>query len=292
MKMRIIILLFLSLTIISELPTYSNEPTIKSAQEKITVAVAATEPSEQPLPDKFQIPKLSIGGADKPINIGELVQLWAKLDSTPKDLHSVTYSWTVLPQKNSIVWPDSTQIIFGTGTKAQSIVVVLTASFVYTVKEGDKIVEIAQRSTTNTITVQISDSEHLDPEPTPEPNPPNPGPDLNGLSKNAFEWTSLIARTPTYTNDKIKSDAKKLADSFNKIAAATAAGIYPDIAAILKATKDNNDAVIETKNEWLPWFTKISEFLQQSYKDGTIRTIQQYNIAWKEIAKGLEASSK
>lgn len=277
-------------------------PAVKSAQEE-TVQPAETGEvvanpdafelsAPHPVDDKFQIPKITINGAEQAIPIGELVQLSVSLDSKPKDFHSVSYTWTVLPKKSVIVWPDGTRIIFGTGTQTQNFTVILTASFVYTVKEGEKITEVAQRSTTSTATVQIQGGS-TPPGPGPGPvDPINPDGGLTGLSKQAFDWVGLVSRTGTYTDDKVKADAKKLATSFNNIAAAIAAGTYPDVQAILKASKESNDAAIENRNEWLPWFTKMSEHLQQAYSNGTTRTPQQFASAWREITKGLEAAAK
>lgn len=265
-----------------------------ATQETATTEQPATEQPVELIEarDKFSTPKVTITGAEQAIPVGGLVQLGVTLESKPKDLHSVSYTWTVLPKTPTITWPDGTKIIFGTGVQNSTFTVILTASFVYTTKEGDKITEIIQRSTTSTVSVQIQGSI-----PTPGPGPgPGPGPrpdsNLTGLSKQAYDWVGLVNRTGSYTDDKVKSDAQKLSVSFNGVAAAVAAGVHTDVQAILKATKESNDATIENRTEWLPWFTKMSEYLQQSYGNGTVRTPQQFAAAWREIAKGLEAASR
>lgn len=273
-------------------------PAVKSDEEETVEAAELPPPPTLPqeqtfelsapsqVDSKFQIPAIAIVGAERAIPVGEMVQLGVKLDSKPKDLHSVSYTWTILPRKPFIVWPDGTQIIFGTGTQSQNYTAILTASFVYVVKEGDKIIEVAQRSVTNTATVQIGGGSLPNPDPT---DPPDPDGDLLGLSKQAFEWVALVSRTNAYTEANVKADAKKLAASFTTVSTAIDAGTYADVAAIMKATKESNDQAFENRNEWLPWFSKMSIYLQQAYNSGAIRTPQQYAVAWRDIAKGLDS---
>jgi hypothetical protein len=238
--------------------------------------------------EKPTAPKVSIEGADKPIGIGDIVVLSVKLDSQPKDLSTVSYSWTILPAKNIETWPDGTKVLFGTGVKPQKITVILNAAFVFTAKQGDK-TDVSLKTTTTVIEVTIDDSVT----PTPGPTPgPGPKPVIPSLTTAAKEWVTLVKKTPKYTDSEVKIDAEKLAESFSSIAAAIAAGTLKDQNAILKATKESNDSAISNREEWLPWFKKLSDHLSAANKDGTIKSTSQYATAWREISTGLTNASK
>lgn len=238
--------------------------------------------------EKPTAPKVSIEGADKPIGIGEIVVLSVKLDSQPKDLSTVSYSWTILPAKNIETWPDGTKVLFGTGVKPQKITVILNAAFVFAAKQGEK-TDVTLKTTTTVIEVTIDDSVT----PTPGPTPgPGPKPVVPTLTTSAKEWVTLVKKTPKYSDTDIKSDASKLADSFSGIAAAIAAGTLKDQNAILKATKESNDSAISNREEWLPWFKKLSDYLSTANKDGSIKTTSQYAAAWRDISAGLTNASK
>lgn len=238
---------------------------------------------------KYTAPTLTITGADKPISIGELVVLDATLDSTPKDLTAVSYTWTVLPTKNVVTWPDGAKIIFGTGTKPQSVTVILTASFVFTTKDQDKITDVALKTTTCIATVNIVDEVT----PTPPPGPgPGPGPRPSAFTKNAQDWVALVKTTNKYNAAAVKNDANLLSQSFEKIAAAIAAGTLKGAPKILKETKESNDSAIDNRDAWLPWFNNLSTALSEANKNGTLKSDDDYAKTWREIATGLKAAAK
>lgn len=234
---------------------------------------------------QFNVPRVSINGINKQIHIGDLVELTATINDKPEDLYSVNYSWAVLPQKDVIVWPDGTKIIFGTGTTPKVYTVILTTSFVYTVMNEGKIVDIIQKTTTNIEQVTIKGDTNSIPE-TPKAG------DNSSLANLTYNWTSLISRGNDYPTNKFKEDALRLSESFKNIANDIDNGNLKDITSILNTTRDKNDTVVENRNAWLPWFNKVSEHLQSSYADGSIKTTSQFSAAWKEISKGLLAASK
>jgi hypothetical protein len=88
------------------------------------------------------------------------------------------------------------------------------------------------------------------------------------------------------------SDASLLADSFESIASSIAAGVYKDYNSILTATRNANRLAISSKNEWAPWFAKLASKLEASFSDGSIKTQDQVQLAWREIAYGLKKASK
>lgn len=253
---------------------------------------AATQPPLIPGDDKFIIPPTEIGGAENPIPYGELVQLWVKpLAKRPENLHSVTYSWTVLPNKNVVVWPDTTRIIFGAGVKPNAYVVILTASYVYAVKTGQE-VEVAQRTVTKVQTIIIGDGTGQ--QPPARPDSPTPGSTLTGVSKQAFEWTGFVGIGPDYPQESFKQDAAIIAKNFADVADSIGKQDpkLTSIIEILKATKTVNDTKVSNRNAWLPWFTKMSEFLQQLHSSGAFKTPKDCENVWREISAGLTAAAQ
>lgn len=256
--------------------------------------VRAQQPS-QIAAFEAQTPNVIISGAENPIKIGELVILNATLENKPTNLYSIAYSWTVLPRRELLVWPDGTKAIFGTGTEETNYTVILTTSFVYAVKDQDKIVDIVQRSSTQTLVVNIGDNGQKPPvNPTEPDKPTDPptdvptDPQLSELSKKVVDWASLIVRSETNQDEDIKIDAANLSKAFLTVASQIDSGQLTDINSVLSTSKTLNDSSIKHRLEWLPWFAKVSEFAQNGYKDGSLKELQQYSKAWKEIAAGLE----
>ena len=242
-------------------------------------------------------PVVTISGADKLIPVGELVILDASIDPKPTNLHSVSYSWTVLPKRDIIVWPDGTKAVFGTGKTNQSYTVILTTSFVFAIKDADKITDIIQRSSTQAVTVNIDNGDRPT-QPTNPTNPPQPEqptegelpPEIpiTGLAKSASDWINLVVRSDSNQEEDIKIDAANLAKAFATVAQQIDNGSLTDINSIMGASKTLNDGAIKHKIEWLPWFAKVSEFVESAYKEGSMMEPSQYSKAWKEIAAGLE----
>jgi hypothetical protein len=245
--------------------------------------------------DKYEIPETEIGvtvgakidyttpwDATKAVPYGKLVQFWVKPSTKkPDKLKSVAYTWTVLPKEEVLLWPDTTRVIFSTSTKRQNYVVMLTASYVFL--DGEQIV---QRATQTISMIQVGEGGQT-------VNPVAP-PTLTGLSKQAYEWIGTIARTDNYDDSKMKMDARRLAAVFTAIADRIDKAQLTDVGEIIAASKVENDKAIapDSRNNWLPWFSRMTDMLKAAYRDNAIRTPQQYAAAWKEIAVGLEAASK
>jgi len=242
--------------------------------------------------DPYDVPDPQIQGADQAYKVGDLIQLSIKpWDKKPDDLHSVKYSWTVLPTKQIVVWPDGSKILFGTGNTSTTYVVVMTASYVFTEEDPDgSITDIAQRTVTKIAAVQVTGGTGTPP--TDPGNGNGNGNGLSGLSKSAFDWVSMVNTSPTYTAVAVKADAAKLAAAFRSIADKIRNGQITDVSTLLAQTKATNDAAIENRNAWLPWFTQMSQHLQTAYGNNTIRTMPQFEAAWRDIATGLDAAAK
>lgn len=249
--------------------------------------------SELIIDTEHPIPKAEIGGIENQYNIGDLIDLWVKPTQKPKDMISVNYTWTILPEVPLKIWPDKTRVLFGTGPTDTTFIVVLNASYVFANKTEDgKIDSVTQYSSVTMASIVVGKNEDQPVKPDEPAKPAEPdNPSLTGLSRMAYEWVAQVDRT-NYSEIEIKADAAKLADSFRDIVTLIDNGTLISIGAILNQTKENNDATITNRNEWLPWFTKMSTFLQSSYSNGSIKTIAQFKQAWIDIANGLDEYSK
>jgi hypothetical protein len=232
--------------------------------------------------DEYPSPASNIFGAEIEYNVGDLIELSVEPADKPNGLISVDYTWTVLPNVASRVWPDKTKILFGTGSKSLTYVVILNTSYVFGERDPQGNIEsVVQKTSVTMANVRVGGG-------TSETSPNN----LSGLSRLAYEWTYEVTKTENYDKSRLMADAGKLSESFKTIANEIQSGALTDVGSIIRRTKENNDATIENRNEWLPWFTRMSEHLQVSYNNGTIRDIDDFNKAWLEISKGLETAAK
>lgn len=307
MKIYHVAMRFLATTLVLLSYSTANAEPFSLISQGVTVSTAQEVPlppsttpvlgNEGPIPEpedpKYTPPALNVGGADSPIPLGELVQLWVKPpDIIPDNLYSTAYTWTLLPNKNFVTWPDKTRILFGSGIQSTTFVAVVTASHVFVEKnaEGD-FNDIIQRTVTKMVTVKIGDGTVIIPPPGGGGGGNGNGggvipPGITGLAKQSYDWTIAVNVASK------KADAAKLAASFTAVAAQIQNGSLRDVSAILNATKESNDRAITTREQWLPWFTRMSEHLQKSFSNGSIKTLQQFNTAWLEIAKGLQTASQ
>lgn len=123
--------------------------------------------------------------------------------------------------------------------------------------------------------------------PDPQP-PPRPDPDLPegryGLAKVVYELA--VQHVPQQS----RSAAQPLAQNYRGVAAQIAAGTLSGAAAILKATTEQNrDAVGEHRDAWQAFFRALAVPLQEHSNAGRLRTNEDFQTAWGEIAIGLEA---
>lgn len=257
---------------------------------KAKVAVVETKPAvvsnfaltDESPDEEYPSPTSDISGAEIEYNVGDLIELSVRPAEKPEGLISVDYTWTILPNVSSRIWPDKTKILFGTGSKNGIYTVILNTSYVFGERDPQGNIEKVIQKTAVTMTnVKVGNG-------IVETSPGG----LSGLSRLAYEWTNDVAITENYNKSQLMADSGKLAESFKIIANEIQNGTLQDVGSILKRTKENNDSTIENRNEWLPWFTKMSEYLQTSYNNGTIKNTEDFSKAWLDISKGLEAATK
>jgi hypothetical protein len=127
----------------------------------------------------FVVPKQAVVGAEKPIPLGELVDLsLSPLEEKPPHLVGVTSTWKVFDAagQEKRVREYSGGIFFGAGIRKTKLKAVVAITYLYAVKKEDGTVqEVATRTVLSTQDVVIGDDGIPDPKPGPDPNP-NPGP--------------------------------------------------------------------------------------------------------------------
>jgi len=248
--------------------------------------------------EKFVIPDQKIVGAETPIPLGELVDLSVSpIKSPPQYLVETTYTWKVLDgYTEKRVRPYDGGVFFGAGIQPKKLKAFVAVTYLYIVKEQDKIVESAAK--TAFLSTDVLIGTEIPPEPDPNvPTPtPNPEPDPTfpegkyNLSKFIHEITKN--KINLSKSDKAKQ-ANALAKSFDGIAAAIAAGTIDDQEDILKKTAEANRSSIQAvggdKIKWEPVFTDIQEKLFGLYKDNKMVSKQDFAIAWREIATGFKS---
>ena len=178
---------------------------------------------------------------------------------------SVAGAWQPVP----LPLPAGTTLIFGETPQA--------FVFVWLVTSPDGKVDVAVRTLPR------------GPLPPPGPDPPIPPPTpdpLTGLAKMAYDWA--VAVTP---DAKRKEYGTALSVSFSGMAAKIAAGAVSKPQEIIDQTTAANRAAVGEAGRaaWLPWFEKLRVYLNSESKAGRLVTPEHYTVAWREIAKGLEA---
>lgn len=247
--------------------------------------------------DKYVLPKQSIVGAEKPVPLGELVDLsLSPIENRPANLASVSVDWRVFEGNTpKRVRQQGEGIFFGAGVQPKKMLVIAAVSYLYLEKEGDKIKDAQVRNQLLTVELQIGQSEP-NPGPNPPPNPgpgpaPNPTPTLPdgrfGLAK-----TSYLLAVSKVKEPRAKA-AHVLADAFESVASAVAAGAYKTGDQILAATKEANNAALAQANldpnPWEEFGAELQKSLYEMYKSKKISTTDDYADAWREIATGLKA---
>lgn len=246
----------------------------------------------------FTVPNQKINGADKPVPVGEAIELSVPpINPKPENYQSSNYTWKVFSLPDGVEKVDkvhyyenkdgSNGVFFGGGITAKKYLVLCYAEHIYVIKKGDGTVgEWGTRTVVLQVIVTYGDGV---PPPNPNPNP-NP-PDVPVLPDGVFKLAKFAYdEGMKFPDDKVKT-AKAFSDSFKGLASKAAAGAFKDVETLLKeTTKTNSEAL---KNAGVD-NTKLSDFkatlnnkLYGLYQGGQLNTVSDYGVAFKELSDGL-----
>ena len=132
-----------------------------------------------------------------------------------------------------------------------------------------------------------------------DPNPPIPGPGPGPgpkpvepvfpdgqfkLAKKAYDWAKQVN-----TANK-NAEAISLSGAFSGCSAAIAAGTVKDVSSLLSLSRDSNrNALGSSADAWRPWFTSLKNELDALYASGALKSLDDHNAAFSEIASGLRS---
>lgn len=246
----------------------------------------------------FQAPQQKIEGADEPIPFGEVVILHpTPVAKPPQYLHTISYQWKVLvdgqEKKRGVKTFADGSIVFG-GTPDQKITAILTISYLYIVREGDKpdgaVKEVSQKQSDILVAnVVIKSSTPTPPTPTPGPNPqPTPPAPVNkfGLSDTVKGWLSTVG----LSGQKKADTVSQMAQVFASLAADVTAGKINNQNDLVKQTQVKTAAVLKNgalQAAWETWATNLNTELSNLLKAGKISNIADWAQAYSEVAAGL-----
>jgi hypothetical protein len=233
----------------------------------------------------FVVPQQRIIGAEAPIPLGELVDLTiSPIKDPPKHFTSYSVAWKIFDgDKEKRVREYQDGIFFGAGVVPKKMTALVAVTYLFTVKEADRITEVATKTVLLSSPVIIGDT--LDPEPTPvTPEPTFPESRYNLGSKT---YKAAMAKVPASAR---KSGAAGIAKSFESIASAVAAGALTQVDDVLKKTTEaNRVAVGDKRADWEPFFKYMQDVLYTLYEEKQMVNSSDFAEAWREVAAGLKA---
>lgn len=245
----------------------------------------------------FDVPSQKIEGAESPIDLGEVIMLnLSKIDKVPKDFASYTVEWKVYDkgvEKKFFKTNDGTGIFFGSGITKRKITVFAAVSYLYVIKDGDKLVEAGVKSQFLTATVSVGGV-------APGPDPIDPvDPDVVDptFPDGTFKLAALSYKLGKAVPATAKGGAKHLAKSFSSQAAKIAAGqellTANDIKKVLEETTEANRKALKDNSvdtsAWNDYFTALQDEIFELYSNDKLKTKSDFATAWREISSGLEA---
>ena len=244
--------------------------------------------------DKFPLPNQVIVGAEQPIPLGELVDLSISpvKDQIP-NLDKFVVSWKIYDGDTEKKFRSSGDgIFFGAGIKSKKLLVLASISYLYKVKEGDKITAAEVKNVLLSTTLQIGDQVLPKPNVDPEkPAIPDGGEKLPAgrfnLSKIAYD------NVYRYVDASNRNGAKIYANALDGVASSIAAGIYTEVEPILKATKEAGDNAFKENNiqtkGWNAFGEAMQDIIYDLYKNKKLVTVYDFRDAWAEMSLGLKS---
>lgn len=244
--------------------------------------------------DEFVVPvqkiEVNSGVGGEIVPLGEVVQLnISNIEKKPDFLNREVVSWKVYDggKEKFFFKKDDKTIYFGTGIKSRTLKVFAAVSYLYIKTNEDKSQTIEVKNVFLTKDVVIGDPDNPAP-PEPGPNPePKPEPVLpDGKYKLAKSVYDL-------GKSNSAAGAQALAKSFRGMASKYAA-VNMSLTDFLTGTTAANkqalaDAKVSDVDKWDAFGTAFQDVIFNLYKNGTVRTKEDFIAAWNEIATGLEA---
>lgn len=234
----------------------------------------------------FVVPQQKIVGAETPIPLGELVDLSiSPIKDPPKYFTSYSVAWKVFDgDKEKRVREYQDGIFFGAGVVPKRMTALVAVTYLYTVKEGDKITDVGTKTVILSTPVIIGE----DPGPDPAPDPVNPEPTFPETRYNlgSKAYKAAMSKVPSTAR---RAGAKNIAKSFESIASAVSAGALNQVDDILKKTTEANRAAVGNyRADWEPFFKYMQDVLYTLYEDKQMVNVNDFAEAWREVASGLK----
>lgn len=256
------------------------------------LCVSSLLAAEQPTPSTQQIV-----GADKPIPLGELVELSVTSQAAMPDVVAFSTDWSVydLEQRKEQKFKffrevgDKTVegVVFGAGVEPRELIAHCSITYLVLKKEQDKIVEAGTKTELLKVKVIIGTNEPRPPKPEPSPEVKFPNEKL-GLSTKVYK--AVMERGPPTGR---VAGAKAFATSYRGIQSAIAARTIKDpVDALKRVTASNNAALSNAglkRDDWVQVFTILQDEVFSLYEGNKISTADQLGAAFLEIADAFDA---
>lgn len=234
---------------------------------------------------EFTVPKQNIVGAESPIPLGELVDLSiSPIKDPPMHFTAFSVAWKVFDgDKEKRVREYQDGIFFGAGVVPKRMTALVAITYLFTVKDGDRINEVGTKTVILSTPVIIGDG--ASPEPSPSDVEPKFPESKFNLSLTTYK--AVMSKVPSSAR---KPGANNIAKSFESIASAIAAGALNEVDDILrKTTESNREAIGNKKSDWEPFFKYMQDTLYSLYENKKLVTAVDFAEAWREVAAGLKA---
>lgn len=204
-------------------------------------------------------------------DLGDLIVL----DASKSDAES--FAWKLTNSKKSFRATDGGKVcMFATGKAGKYSFILATA------KGG---------------TVALVQHDVLVGEPQPEPDPDNPKPVDPVFPDGKYKLADFAYKAAKLLADPAKAtNAPTLGRAWESVASKAAAGAFSGsdpLVQMIAATKTANQAALGSSvPTWAPWKQAIEARLTELNKTGTLATLDDHIVAWKEIAQGLQGVKK
>jgi len=249
----------------------------------------AAEPPKLVPKDDYVIPSQTIKGLDKPVAIGNVVQLSLSKIDLAAPLVSYDEVWSIFEVNNNKLAQKTTEtfinsegskvVIFGSGTTSKTFFVNVAVTYLYVVKDNDKITKVASKTVVLSGELVIGDGTDPLPPPTPATIPDG-----------KFGLTKLVYNT---MNTNVKEGkvlaGKAVASGYDSVVARIKDKTLTNPEEILKEAGSAANNALKGLSYDKEGYKKASDDVQNKLVD--LYTNQQLKVA-DDYAGALEALSQ